>query len=445
MGSVASLNEPTTGTSLLCRPTDSAPLVLMPPLAAPESPPVPLIAHPILRVGEESCCLQPGVHALGGRAPDAIRLSALDSQARAAALSVAEDGTALLQRLTAAVMVRINGETLGIAAVELHHGDMIDLGDCRLTFESDPTVATSAARRPGSRPTVPIATTGERSLSLVTARAESRFEPPAPHAAEAAVFASAGLVAVRSGTRHPLPHRRIYIGRDDSCDVVVRGNSVSRRHASIAPVAGGFMLRDESVNGTLVNGVRVVGTYLLGNGDVVRVQDEELRVELDASGPAPTVREEMTTRLDLAQITPGVTEERAREAANRLPTASLEVVRGQFAGACFEIERAVCSIGRGEENDVRIRDDTVSLNHATLLRKRGAWFVVDLRSMNGTFVDGSRVSGERELHQGAQLRLGAVELSFRAIDCEDQVPAEPQRAGLWTRLRRLLRNIAPPV
>jgi pSer/pThr/pTyr-binding forkhead associated (FHA) protein len=149
--------------------------------------------------------------------------------------------------------------------------------------------------------------------------------------------------------------------------------------------------------------------------------------------------------LDLAQITPGVTEERAREAANRLPTASLEVVRGQFAGACFEIERAVCSIGRGEENDVRIRDDTVSLNHATLLRKRGAWFVVDLRSMNGTFVDGSRVSGERELHQGAQLRLGAVELSFRAIDCEDQVPAEPQRAGLWTRLRRLLRNIAPPV
>ncbi len=168
-------------------------------------------------------------------------------------------------------------------------------------------------------------------------------------------------------------------------------------------------------------------------------------MELDASAPAPTVREEMTTRLDLAQIAPGVTEVRAREAANRLPTESLEIVRGQFAGASFEIERAVCSIGRGEENDVRIRDDTVSLNHATLLRKRGAWFVVDLRSMNGTFVDGSRVSGERELHQGAHLRLGAVELSFRALDCEDQAPPEPRRAGLWSRLRRMLRNIAPPV
>jgi len=48
------------------------------------------------------------------------------------------------------------------------------------------------------------------------------------------------------------------------------------------PVAGGFLLRDESANGTLVNGIRIVGTYLLANGDVVRVQDEELRVELDA-------------------------------------------------------------------------------------------------------------------------------------------------------------------
>ena len=36
--------------------------------------------------------------------------------------------------------------------------------------------------------------------------------------------------------------------------------------------------------------------------------------------------------------------------------------------------------------------------------------------MNGTYVDGSRVSGERELHPGACVRLGAVELVFRAID-----------------------------
>jgi pSer/pThr/pTyr-binding forkhead associated (FHA) protein len=205
------------------------------------------------------------------------------------------------------------------------------------------------------------------------------------------------------------------------------------------------MLRDESSNGTLVNGVRIVGTYLLGNGDMVRVHDDELRVELDASAPAPVVGGEQTALMDLSHLTRGVAEEQARAAAKRTLTASLEIVRGPFAGACFQVERVVCSIGRGDENDVRIRDDTVSLTHATLLRKQEAWFVVDLRSMNGTFVDGSRVSGERELHPGATVRVGGVELVFRAIDSDTRAPVvEPPRPGAWKRIKALMRSVAPP-
>jgi pSer/pThr/pTyr-binding forkhead associated (FHA) protein len=402
-------------------------------LAAPPTLEPPRIAQPVLRAGEERSPLPPGVHALGGRTPDAVGLASLENEAHAAILTVSEDGKTLLQRTAAAIMVRIDGQTIGVGPVELRHGDTIEFGECRLTFEADATTASLPRRR-----------TGERPVPASTPTAERPLPAPAPKPANAEQATGATLVMSRTGARHPIPARRIYIGRDDSCDVVVRGNSVSRRHASIAPVAGGFMLRDESVNGTLVNGVRVVGTYLLGNGDVVRVQDEEIRVELDASEPPTGVREEKTTRLDLSHITRGVTEERAREVASRPPTASLEIVRGPFAGASFQVERAVCSIGRGEENDVRIRDDTVSLTHATLLRKRGAWFVVDLRSMNGTFVDGSRVSGERELHTGARVRLGAVELSFRAIEGEDPSPPEPRRISLWARLRRALRAIAPP-
>jgi pSer/pThr/pTyr-binding forkhead associated (FHA) protein len=417
--------------------------VQLPHLAAPQPSAPPLIATPVLRAGGEHVALQPGVYSLGGRAPDAIKLAALESQPRAAILTVLQDGVTLLQRTTASVMVRIDGETIGIAAVQVYHGATIEFGDCRLTFETDAGSATHAGRRTEERATSGFTTAAARPLALVAGRARAGGEPSASSDASAGVLGAA-LVVSRTGDRHPLPSRRIYIGRDDTCDVIVRGNSVSRRHASIAPVRGGFMLRDESVNGTLVNGVRVVGTYLLGNGDVVKVQDEELRVELDPSAPQPIVREEKTTMLDLSHITRGVTEERAREVASRVPTASLEIVRGPFSGASFQVERAVCSLGRGEENDVRIRDDTVSQTHATLLRKRGAWFVVDLRSMNGTFVDGSRVSGERELHPGACVRLGAVELVFRAIDADVPVPEEPTRPGLWSRLRGLLRVLTPP-
>jgi pSer/pThr/pTyr-binding forkhead associated (FHA) protein len=412
-------------------------------LAIPDAPSPSVNAHATLRAGEERFALGPGVHGLGGRAPDAVKLTVLENQPRAAILTVSHDGTTMLQRTTAAVMVRIDGETVGIAAVELHYGASIEFGDCRLMFETEASTATASRRQTGERATSGTTTDAARPLALVARRSGGGVE--AAHPATANGTVTAALVVVRSGDRHPLPARRIYIGRDDACEVVVRGNSVSRRHASIAPVNGGFLLRDESANGTLVNGVRVVGTDLLGNGDVVRVQDEELRVELDASAPRRVVREEQTTRLDLAHIAPGVTEERAREIASRAPTASLEIVRGPFSGACFQVERAVCSIGRGEENDVRIRDDTVSLTHATLLRKRGAWFVVDLRSMNGTYVEGSRVSGERELCPGARLRLGAVELVFRAIDGGTRAPAEPPRPGLWKRFRSLLRSVKPPI
>ena len=414
-------------------------------LLSPHASTRSLTPKPSLRAGDQHCPLAPGCYGLGGRAVDAIPLSALQSQPRAAILTVFEDGVTVLQRTTAAVVVRVDGETVGVAAVELRHGARIEFGECRLVFETDGNSASSPARRSGEQTAAAVDVDGVGVPSLGDTESSTvRVTPPAlPESVAPA--SDAALVDTRTGARYPIPARRMFIGRDDNCDVVVHGNSVSRRHASIAPVAGGFMLRDESANGTLVNGQRIVGTYLLANGDVLRVQDEELRVELDPSAATSMARGEQTTMMDLSHITRGVTEEQARMVASRVPTASLEIVRGKFAGASFQIERAVCSIGRGEENHVRLRDDTVSTTHATLLRKQGAWFVVDLRSMNGTFVDGSRVSGERELHPGACVRVGGVELMFRAIDSKEQTPVDDApRRGAWTRIRELWRSVAPP-
>ena len=418
----------------------------MPSLVEQDAPAPSLPAPPCLRVGDRSHPLQPGVLGLGGRSADSIPLPALEIQPRAATLTISRIGPAILQRTTASIVVRLNGETIGIAPVELHHGATIEFGDCRLVFEHEAPGAPPRRSSGVDQRSIAGATgTGARVLSLsVTGKSGTMYAVEAESAPGTEPLADAALVDVRSGARHPLPARRIYIGRDESCDVIVRGNSISRRHASIAPVAGGFLLRDESANGTLVNGVRVVGTYLLGNGDVVRIQDADLRVELDGAVPPPVIVGEKTTLLDLAHIKRGLGEEESRAASHRTLVASLEIVRGPFSGASFPIERSVASIGRGEENDIRIRDDTVSATHATLLRKQDAWFVVDLRSMNGTYLEGSRVSGERELHPGARLRLGAVEMVFRAIDSAAKPADEPPRPGIRERLRQLLRSVAPP-
>ena len=94
------------------------------------------------------------------------------------------------------------------------------------------------------------------------------------------------------------------------------------------------------------------------------------------------------------------------------PLAMLEATRGKLAGQRWRVDRAVSTLGRGVENDVRVADDSVSMSHATLLLKGDEWFLVDLRSSNGTYVDGHRISGERALVLGSTLRFGAVELTF---------------------------------
>src|SRR5262249_4638872 len=84
-------------------------------------------------------------------------------------------------------------------------------------------------------------------------------EPPAP-------TVRARIVNVRTADTVDLNGSRVVVGRDQTCDLTVSGMRVSRRHFSVAPVEGGYLLRDESANGTVVNGSRVSGTYLLGHG-----------------------------------------------------------------------------------------------------------------------------------------------------------------------------------
>lgn len=68
----------------------------------------------------------------------------------------------------------------------------------------------------------------------------------------------------------------VVIGRSRSCQVRVASGEVSRRHAEICSVDGGFVLRDlASTNGSFVNGTRVT-EQRLSPGDRIRIGDRTL-------------------------------------------------------------------------------------------------------------------------------------------------------------------------
>ena len=345
---------------------------------------------PLLIVGAERCLLHPGTHTIGGRGPDALDIPAIDWRPPVAAITVPAPGMGpcTMRRITAAIVVRVDGELLGVGAAELRNGAIIEFEGCRLTYEADTTGSSLIHNAESSSH---AQKRGGRLVSSIGAR----------------------LVNMQNGKPFALTDRRVVIGRDDSCDLVLGGKGVSRRHASISPTPNGYLLRDESVNGTTVNGRPLAGTHLLLHGDRIQLHDEELRFDVEGLGDdaIPRLDNDATQVIDLSHITGTA----RGAAAGRRITCRLEIVKGPLNGTTFELEKPVGTIGRARHNDVQIRDDSISSAHATLLRKGDAWYIVDLRSANGTFVNGSRASGERELRSGTQLRLGSIEVEFRAF------------------------------
>jgi len=82
-------------------------------------------------------------------------------------------------------------------------------------------------------------------------------------------------------------------------------------------------------------------------------------------------------------------------------------------------------LGRGPENDIAVDDGTLSRAHLRLRQEGGGWTLEDLRSSNGTRVDGEVVRGRRvALAPGSRIEAGSVRLTFYDAD------------GLFLRIRR---------
>jgi len=70
-------------------------------------------------------------------------------------------------------------------------------------------------------------------------------------------------------------------------------------------------------------------------------------------------------------------------------------------------------IGRSESCHVRVDDTYVSQVHAKLYAKNGAWYVEDLGSTNGTYLNDRRVGSPAEVHAGDVIRVGKTILELR--------------------------------
>ena len=79
------------------------------------------------------------------------------------------------------------------------------------------------------------------------------------------------------------------------------------------------------------------------------------------------------------------------------------------AGAVLSLD-AITSLGRDVNNSIVIDDQFASAEHAVLTFRGRTWYVEDLDSTNGTFVNGARVEGVAPIGYGDELQIGQVRL-----------------------------------
>jgi hypothetical protein len=92
----------------------------------------------------------------------------------------------------------------------------------------------------------------------------------------------------------------------------------------------------------------------------------------------------------------------------------IRIVNGPYRGREKTLGDKALTIGRDAEAGVQILDRSASRFHAEVFPVGGMWFVRDLDSKNGTFVNDEKVGDEELLREGDVIKIGSTELVFES-------------------------------
>ena len=119
----------------------------------------------------------------------------------------------------------------------------------------------------------------------------------------------------------------------------------------------------------------------------------------------------------------------ATPATVNLRRCKLVVIKGSQRGTEFVVSGDTFRVGKAPENDLVLADETVSRVHFEIARDAKGYLVRDMKSTNGTFLDGAEVK-EAYLRAGSVIGLGSCELKFTPFEERIEIlPSEKEQLG----------------
>ena len=208
------------------------------------------------------------------------------------------------------------------------------------------------------------------------------------------------------------------IGRRSSYEIVIDNAAVSETHARIFSKGDDFYIEDlGSTNGTFVNKKRV-RSKRLQDEDVITGGKHELILDISESVrssrlEAPESSGQIASRAKTSALATADYREIMEKNIYDPNRATLLILRfkGKQIRKYVLKSDKVLTVGRLEDNHIVIENDAVSGHHAQIVSRDKEYFVEDLDSTNGTFVNEKPVNTHR-LKDEDIVTIGKHELVF---------------------------------
>jgi len=125
------------------------------------------------------------------------------------------------------------------------------------------------------------------------------------------------------------------------------------------------------------------------------------------------VRSDLYAASGLRALVPGGGGRAPRTGRGRVPR-QLLVTAGALAGTRVTLDSRPILIGRADDSTLVLDDDYASTRHARLSMQGDEWYVEDLGSTNGTYLDRAKVTGPTRVPLGVPVRIGKTVIELRS-------------------------------
>ena len=194
----------------------------------------------------------------------------------------------------------------------------------------------------------------------------------------------------------------ISIGRSSQNDICLPDSNISRFHLAVSAKDNKYVVTDKSTNGTFVNSKRIY-SHELKDSDEIKIGNWVIKFSMtdeeSFEGSTQVVDKDPTR---IISYKPDKNEIVIEKALLRFETDKVKI---------FPITKSLISIGKAKANDIIVNDEYISNFHTKIENKRGEFFIKDLGSTNGTFVNGQKIF-ETSLPFNSVIEIGKTILKF---------------------------------